>query len=75
MAIQLSTKTNNGEGILHYVAVNARTKETMGSVPINMPKLFGVSAIVEVIGYFWWIVFIDWDYGWTLILLGVSIFL
>ena len=25
--------------ILHYVAVNARTKETMGSVPIHMPKL------------------------------------
>ena len=24
--------------ILHYVAVNARTKETMGSVPIYMPK-------------------------------------
>ena len=35
---------------LHYVAVNARTKETMGSVPIHFPKLIGVSAIVEVIG-------------------------
>ena len=37
--------------ILHYVAVNARTKETMGSVPIHMPKLFGVSALVEVLGW------------------------
>lgn len=37
--------------VLHYVAVNARTKETMGSVPIHMPKLLGVSAIVEVLGY------------------------
>ncbi len=37
--------------ILHYVAVNARTKEAMGSVPIHMPKLFGVSAIVEVLGW------------------------
>ncbi len=36
--------------LLHYVAVNARTKETMGSVPIHMPKLVGVSAIVEVLG-------------------------
>ncbi|MDR2971560.1 MAG: hypothetical protein LBU83_06500 [Bacteroidales bacterium] len=40
-------KTKN---LLHYVAVNARTKETMGSVPIHFPKLLGVSAIVEVIG-------------------------
>ena len=40
-------KTND---LLHYVVVNARTKETMGSVPIHFPKLFGVSAIVEVIG-------------------------
>jgi len=37
--------------VLHYVAINARTKETMGSVPIHMPKLFGVSAIVEVLGW------------------------
>lgn len=37
--------------VLHYVAVNARTKETMGSVPIHMPKLFGVSALVEVLGW------------------------
>ena len=36
--------------LLHYVAVNARTKETMGSVPIHMPKLLGVSALVEVLG-------------------------
>ena len=33
--------------ILHYVAVNARTNETMGSVPINMPLLIGISAIIE----------------------------
>jgi len=37
--------------VLHYVAVNARTKETMGSVPIHMPKLLGVSALVEVLGW------------------------
>lgn len=35
--------------ILHYVAVNARTKETMGSVPIHMPKLIGVSVLIEAL--------------------------
>ena len=35
--------------VLHYVAVNARTGETMGSVPINFPLLIGISAIIEVI--------------------------
>lgn len=39
----------NGENKLHYVAVNARTKETMGSVPLHYPKLFLVSAIIELI--------------------------
>lgn len=38
------------KNLLHYVAVNARTKETMGSVPIHMPKLFIISALVEVLG-------------------------
>lgn len=37
------------KGLLHYVAVNARTKETMGSVPINRFKLFMVSLIVEIL--------------------------
>lgn len=33
---------------LHYVAVNARTSETMGSVPIHYPKLFGITALIEL---------------------------
>ena len=41
---------NENKKLLHYVAVNARNKKTMGSVPINKPKLFGVSAIVQIIG-------------------------
>lgn len=36
--------------LMHYVAVNARTEETMGSVPINFKKLFAVSAFVEIFG-------------------------
>lgn len=38
------------KNLLHYVAVNARTKETMGSIPIHMPKLFLISALVEILG-------------------------
>ena len=34
--------------LLHYIALNARTGETMGSVPLNMPLLLGVSAIIEI---------------------------
>ncbi|MDR1358553.1 MAG: TFIIB-type zinc ribbon-containing protein [Coriobacteriales bacterium] len=40
----------NGTKFLHYVAVNACTGETMGSVPIHKPKLFAISAIIEVVG-------------------------
>ena len=53
------------KNLLHYVAVNARTQKTMGSVPINQLKLFGVSAIVEVIGFVLWLItaplFVVWD--------------
>ena len=38
------------KNILHYVCVNARTKKTMGSVPINKTKLFIISILVEIIG-------------------------
>ena len=38
------------KNLLHYVAVNARTRETMGSVPIHKPKLFAISVFVEILG-------------------------
>ncbi len=38
--------------LLHYVAVNARTGETMGSVPVNMAKLRIIATIIEIIGIF-----------------------
>ena len=66
-------KTKN---LLHYVAVNARTKETMGSVPIHTPKLLAVSAIVEVFSLILWLVvspfFADSenDFSWLLLTLG-----
>lgn len=40
----------NGRAMLHYVAVNGRSGEVMGSVPLHQRKLLAVSAIVEVIG-------------------------
>lgn len=53
-------ETKGDKKMLHYVAVNARTGETMGSVPINKTRLMIVSAIIEIIGLicgFWWIKF------------------
>lgn len=43
-------ETKKNKNLLHYVAVNARTKETMGSVPINFKKLFMYSVLVEIFG-------------------------
>jgi len=66
-------KTKN---MLHYVAVNARTKETMGSVPIHTPKLLLVSAIVEVLGFLLWILHLPLliidgnDFNWVFLTAG-----
>src|SRR5690625_4800918 len=43
-------KRSNGRSFLHSVAVNARTGKTMGSVPVNQPKLLAVAAAVQVVG-------------------------
>lgn len=62
--------------LLHYVAVNGRTKETMGSVPIHMPKLLGFSLLVQMIGLFFaGVIFIDQDFGWLFILSGIIFFI
>ncbi len=37
----------DGSSLLHYVAVNGRTGETMGSVPLNKGRLLAVSAVVQ----------------------------
>ena len=59
--------------LLHYVAVNARTKETMGSVPIHMPKLMTVSILVEFLGLIAMLL-VDWDYKWSFLLAGFIYF-
>ena len=57
-----------GKDKLHYVAVNARTKETMGSIPINMPKLLFFSMLIEFLsGYT--MIQIESDEGGEIILL------
>ena len=60
--------------VLHYVAVNARTKETMGSIPIDFPKLILVSSGIELIGFLM-MLFIDFDYNFIFLSLGVIYFL
>ena len=66
--------------LLHYVAVNARTKETMGSVPINMTKLWIVSILLELFGGILAVILgsdlVNWDsnYRWALLLPGVVFF-
>ena len=60
--------------LTHYVAVNARTKETMGSVPIHMPKLLGVSFLVEILGILA-MLNIDFDYNWLFLLSGIIYFI
>lgn len=61
--------------MLHYVAVNARTKETMGSVPIHMPKLIFASFIVEVLGALGMISLEDFEYNWLFLSVGFIYFI
>lgn len=60
--------------VLHYVAVNGRTKETMGSVPIYFPKLIGVSIFVELLGILAMLL-VDSSYNRLFLLLGVIYFI
>ncbi len=59
--------------LLHYVAVNARTKEVMGSVPIHIPMLLFVSFMVEIAGYIATI-YVDSDYDWIFLTFGFIYF-
>lgn len=61
---------SDGKGILHYVAVNARTKETMGSVPIHKPKLFLISLFIEILGVILMILTLNNDNSWPYIFLA-----
>ena len=62
-------QVKGSQKILHYVAVNARTQETMGSVPIYMPKLIIISLILEIFGILA-MLYIDFDYNWLFLFIG-----
>ena len=66
-------QVNGDKSILHYVAVNGRTKEAMGSVPIHMPKLLGVSCGVEILGFILMMI-IKFKYKWIFAFAGFIYF-
>lgn len=71
-----SYQEKKGEtSLLHYVAVNARTKETMGSVPIHMPKLLIVSAIIEFLGFLFMLVLPSENWRFICLTFGIIYFL
>ena len=71
------------KNILHYVAVNARTKETMGSVPIHMPKLIGIAVLLEIIGLVIALLIVNMKtnsdsnnaWGWIFLLVGILFYI
>ncbi len=42
-------KKSNGSEFLHYIAVNGRTGETMGSIPVSVPKLLFVALTIGTV--------------------------
>ena len=70
-----SYQEKKGENsLLHYVAVNARTKETMGSVPLHTPKLFAISCLVELLGIIAMLLADDFSYRGLFLLAGFIYF-
>lgn len=67
-------KKSDNTSVLHYVAVNARTREVMGSVPIHMPRLLLVSFLVELLGILAMLL-IDFDYNFLFLLSGIIYFI
>ena len=39
----------DGTGMVHYIAVNGRTGEVMGSVPVHKPKLLTTALVVGIV--------------------------
>lgn len=69
-------QVSGNKKLLHYVAVNARTKETMGSVPIYYPKLILISFLVEVVAFLFMITALsDVDNNWLVLVAGIIYFM
>ena len=74
---------SNGKSVLHYVAVNGRTKETMGSVPLYFKKLLIATLLVESLASFL-VLFLGLDIielsetmrdlRWVLLFCGIGLF-
>lgn len=58
---------------LQVLAVIARTKETMGSIPIHVPKLLFISLLVEILGIVAMMI-VDFNYSWLFLLIGFYVF-
>lgn len=44
-------RKSDGSSFIHYIAVNGRTGETMGSVPVSHPVIFAVSALAGIAAF------------------------
>ncbi|TYL51644.1 TFIIB-type zinc ribbon-containing protein [Nocardioides sp. BGMRC 2183] len=49
LPVWLYSYRQRSNGLLHYIAVNARTGETMGSIPVSHPKLLLASLTVGTV--------------------------
>lgn len=52
LPVWLYSYHQKNKNFIHYVAVNARTNEVMGSVPLNHGKLFFYTVLLEIFGGF-----------------------
>ena len=63
LPIWLYSYYEKGKDLLHYVAINARTKEIAGSIPVNYMRLTAISALIEILAVFIWLLtwWMDWS--------------
>ncbi len=55
----------------YYIAVNGRTKKTIGNIPIDTKKLLVISLIAEVIGIILMLLMPNFDLKFIFLLLGI----
>lgn len=65
-------KGKRNKKTVHYVAVNARTGEIMGSVPISVSKTLFASLLIEILSI---ILTLHFVYGWLTILSGLLFYI
>ncbi len=62
LPVWLYSYYQKNNGMLHYVAVNARTNEMIGSIPINKIKLVMISLIIEIVSFIMFVMVIASDF-------------